>query len=116
MLSSAVGKRKILNTQENENEKKNVKSTSLPPHIKTLYPNAYPVSNQSHYGLKLVIGTQVSNMLVTLCIRLDTRKPPSVASFTVDFVLSSTKESLFTTFFLDEESLHPEFACNNTAF
>ncbi|CAO3689633.1 unnamed protein product [Rhizopus stolonifer] len=85
--------------------KENVKLTSLPPPIKTMYPNVWPLSMQSSHGLKLVIGTQVSNILVTSCIRLDTRKPSSVGSYTLDFILSSTQESLSTKIFLDEESL-----------
>lgn len=86
--------------------KENVKPTSLPLPTKTMYPNVWPLSMQSYHGLKLVIGTQVSNMLVNSCICLDTRKPSYVGYYTLDFVLSSTRDSLSTKIFLDDEGQH----------
>jgi len=55
--------------------KAGAQTTSLPPSIKTLYPDVWPTTLQRHDGQKLVIGTQVSNALVTSSIRLDTNPP-----------------------------------------
>ncbi|KAI8878177.1 hypothetical protein K501DRAFT_305206 [Backusella circina FSU 941] len=47
--------------------------TSLPPPINTKYPDVWPSSLQHADGTKLLIGTQVANVLITSSMRLDAR-------------------------------------------
>ena len=60
-----------------------------------------------------VIGTQVSNVLITSCIRLDKKFPPSVGSNTLDFQLIDTQSSLTTKIYLDRECLEEGLAIVN---
>lgn len=76
-------------------------STSLPPPIDTMYPDVWPVSLQRQDGIKLVIGTQVSNVLVTSSIRLDIKMKPCVGSKCLAFQLTTTADSLCTKIYLD---------------
>lgn len=86
--------------------KSTVQSTSLPPTtLKSLYPGVWPATTEGRDGKKLVIGTEVSNVLVTSCLRLDTKLSPVVGSSSSAFDLSSVKNSVSTKIFLDKESL-----------
>lgn len=79
-------------------------STSLPPPIDTMYPDVWPGRLQRQDGMKLVIGTQVSNVLVTSNIRLDIKMKPCVGSKCMSFQLTATADSMCTKNYLD-------FAC-----
>ncbi|CEG77794.1 hypothetical protein RMATCC62417_12488 [Rhizopus microsporus] len=67
--------------------KDRIHTTPLPPPLKTIHPDVWPVSLTRNDGPKLVIGTQVSNTLVTSSIRLDHKLPPSVGGITTNFNL-----------------------------
>ncbi|CAM0140240.1 unnamed protein product [Umbelopsis sp. WA50703] len=54
---------------------------------------------------KLVIGTQVSNPLVTPSMLLDEKHDPSVGGTTVHFKVDSISDQLACRIFIDEESL-----------
>ncbi|SAL98013.1 hypothetical protein [Absidia glauca] len=91
-----------------------IKQTSLPPtNIKTLYPCVWPVSIQNHDGKKIVIGTEVSNALVTSSIRLDCQEAPVIGSTTSGFDLNTINDSLSTKIFVDVESMNSSLAMMN---
>ncbi|KAI7860782.1 hypothetical protein BDC45DRAFT_5008 [Circinella umbellata] len=85
--------------------KSGARPNSLPPPIKKLHPDVWPVSLEHHDGLKLIIGTQVSNALVTSSIRLDEKLPLSVGGMTTHFRLDNIKDSLACKIFLDMDSV-----------
>ncbi|CAO3679196.1 unnamed protein product [Rhizopus stolonifer] len=76
-------------------------TTSIPPPIDTMYPDVWPVSLQRSDGVKLVIGTQVSNILITSSIRLDTKMKPCIGSKCMSFQLTTTADSMSTKIYLD---------------
>ncbi|SAM08702.1 hypothetical protein [Absidia glauca] len=83
-----------------------VQTTSLPPTtIKTMYPSVWPVSLQRSDGQKPVIGTEVSNALVTSCLRIDSKETPVVGSMSSGFNFSTINTSLSIKIFLDRESI-----------
>lgn len=88
-------------------------TTSLPPPIKIPHPDVWPTLYEKRDGQKLVIGTQVSNALVTSSIRLDEKHDPSVGGTTVHFQLSTIKDSLACKIFLDTESMNAGLAMIN---
>ncbi|SAL98015.1 hypothetical protein [Absidia glauca] len=91
-----------------------IKQTSLPPtNIKTLYPCVWPVSIQNRNGKKVVIGTEVSNALVTSSIRLDCQEAPVIESTASGFDLNSINDSLSTKIYLDIESMNSSLAMIN---
>ncbi|KAG1038875.1 hypothetical protein G6F43_012616 [Rhizopus delemar] len=64
--------------------------TSIPPTaIRTRYPGLWPTTLASSEGSKLVIGTSVSNILVTSSMRLDKVEDPSIGGITTNFTISS---------------------------
>lgn len=78
------------------------KPTSLPPPGKIPYPDIWPVSLHTSKGSKLVIGTLVSNILVTSNMRLDAVSKPSIGAVTlINFKL----DALATNIFLDHDNL-----------
>src|SRR6478735_8014468 len=85
--------------------KDTVVDTSLPPPIDTKYPDVWPNSLQHADGTKLLIGTQVSNVLITSSMRLDARVKPYVGSSNMSFRLSSTVDSLCARLYLDSVCL-----------
>ncbi|KAG1175445.1 hypothetical protein G6F70_000352 [Rhizopus microsporus] len=91
------------NTQSFGNHKDGVHTASLPPPIKAIHPDVWPVSLPRNDGPKLVIGTQVSNALVTSSIRLDQKLLPSVGDITTNFNLTATG-SFASKIFVDVES------------
>ncbi|KAI9005463.1 hypothetical protein CLU79DRAFT_713113 [Phycomyces nitens] len=76
-------------------------TTSIPPPIDTMYPDVWPVSLQRSDGVKLVIGTQVSNILITSSIRLDTKMKPCIGAKCMSFQLTTTADSMSTKIYLD---------------
>ncbi|KAI8645045.1 hypothetical protein BD408DRAFT_339555 [Parasitella parasitica] len=70
-------------------EKDNSITTSIPPPIDTMYHDVWPVSLQGSDGVKLVIGTQVSNILITSSVRLDTKMKPCIGSKCMSFQLTT---------------------------
>ncbi|KAI8136955.1 hypothetical protein BJV82DRAFT_526121, partial [Fennellomyces sp. T-0311] len=85
--------------------KNTIRDTSLPPPIPTFHSNVWPTAIHSRDGKKLVVGTLVSNGLVTSSMRLDKKLAPSVGAVTTHFSLNSLEDSLATQIFLDQESL-----------
>lgn len=85
--------------------KNSVITNSLPPPIKTLHQNVWPTSLDVRDGKKLVIGTQVSNALVTSSIRLDEKGFVSIGATTSHFTLDTIKDSLASKIFIDLDSL-----------
>lgn len=79
--------------------------TSLPPPRKTRYPDVWPTSLNNNDGLKLVIGTQSFNALITSSLRLDEAARPNVGGVATNFQLTTTESSLSTFIYLDEESI-----------
>lgn len=80
--------------------------TSIPPTaIRTRYPGLWPTTLASSEGLKLVIGTNVSNILVTSSMRLDKIENPSIGGITTNFTIPSTKDSLYCKLFMDRSML-----------
>ncbi|KAG0930809.1 hypothetical protein G6F57_011483 [Rhizopus arrhizus] len=90
--------------------KDTVVDTSLPPPIDTKYPDVWPNSLQHADGTKLLIGTQVSNVLITSSMRLDARVKPYVGSSNMSFRLSSTVDSLCARLYLDSVCLEEALA------
>ncbi|KAL0093112.1 hypothetical protein F4703DRAFT_1902968 [Phycomyces blakesleeanus] len=80
------------------------KPTSLPPPGKIPYSDIWPVSLHASEGSKLVIGTLVSNILVTSNMRLDAVSKPSIGAVTLNFKLDK-KDALATKIFLDHDNL-----------
>ncbi|CAO3685340.1 unnamed protein product [Rhizopus stolonifer] len=74
---------------------------SIPPPIDTLYPDVWPVSLQCSDGVKLVIGTQVSNILITSSIRMDIKMKLCIGSKCMSFQLVTTTDSMSTKIYLD---------------
>ncbi|KAI7899156.1 uncharacterized protein BX663DRAFT_545122 [Cokeromyces recurvatus] len=64
-----------------------------------------PVSLEQRDGKTLIIGTQVSNALVTSSIRLDGRNLVSVGGMSSNFQLCTFKDSLTCKIFIDLNSL-----------
>ncbi|KAI8975791.1 hypothetical protein BDF20DRAFT_880774 [Mycotypha africana] len=85
------------------NQKDGVHTTSLPPPLKTVHLDVWPVCLSRNDGPKLVIGTQVSNALITSSIRLDKNLPPSVGGITTNFHLTFS-DSFASKIFVDVES------------
>ncbi|KAG0170218.1 hypothetical protein DFQ28_001526, partial [Apophysomyces sp. BC1034] len=85
--------------------KSGIKTTSIPPPLKIPHHDVWPTVYNKGDGEKLVIGTQVSNVLVTSSIRLDQKLPPSVGGTTVHFQLPTIQHSLACQLFVDTESL-----------
>ncbi|GAA5816879.1 hypothetical protein MFLAVUS_010413 [Mucor flavus] len=85
--------------------KNSVITNSLPPPIKTFHQNVWPTSLDVRDGKKLVIGTQVSNALVTSSIRLDEKGLVSVGATSSHFLLNTIKDSLASKIFIDLNSL-----------
>lgn len=69
------------------NHKDGIHTTSVPPSLKTIHPDVWPVSLTRNDGPKLVIGTQVSNALVMSSILLDHKLLPPIGSITTNFNL-----------------------------
>ncbi|KAI9317870.1 hypothetical protein BX666DRAFT_1932193 [Dichotomocladium elegans] len=84
--------------------KGSTKPTSLPPPGKIPYPDIWPVSLHTSEGSKLVIGTLVSNILVTSNMRLDAVSKPSIGAVTLNFKLDK-KDALAPKTFLDHDNL-----------
>lgn len=86
--------------------KGSAQTTSMPPTaIHTRYPGLWPTTLMSSEGSKLVIGTKVSNVLVTSSMRLDTVETPSVGGITINFTIPCPKDSLNCKIFLDNSML-----------
>ncbi|KAI9478864.1 MAG: hypothetical protein EXX96DRAFT_595947 [Benjaminiella poitrasii] len=79
--------------------------SSLPPPIDTKYPDVWISILQHADGTKLLIGTQVSNVLTTSSLCLDARVKPYVGSTNMSFRLSSTADSLCARLYLDSVCL-----------
>ncbi|KAL9549861.1 hypothetical protein MBANPS3_005011 [Mucor bainieri] len=86
-------------------EKNATLATSLLPLIDTLYTDVWPVSLSTADGIKLIIRTQVSNILATPSIRLDIKSIPCIGSKSTDFILEEASHSLYTRIYLDIQSL-----------
>ncbi|KAI8575346.1 hypothetical protein K450DRAFT_275701 [Umbelopsis ramanniana AG] len=86
-------------------KKNNAIITSLPPPHKSRYPDVWPTTLSNNDGLKLIIGTQTFNALVTSALRLDEATRPNVGGMTTNFVLMGIESSLSTSIHLDEESI-----------
>lgn len=80
-------------------------TTSIPPPIDTMYPDIWPVSLQRSDGVKLVIGTQVSNILITSNIRMDTKMKPCIDSKCMSFQLTTTADPMSIKIYLDSTFL-----------
>ncbi|KAG1450801.1 hypothetical protein G6F46_007882 [Rhizopus delemar] len=80
-------------------------TTSIPPPIDTMYPDIWPVSLQRSDGVKLVIGTQVSNILITSNIRMDTKMKPCIGSKCMSFQLTTTADPMSIKIYLDSTFL-----------
>ena len=76
-------------------------TTSIPPPIDTMYPDVWPVRLQRSDGVKLVIGTQVSNILITSNIRLDIKMKPCIGSKCISFQLTTAVDSMSTKIYID---------------
>lgn len=87
------------------NKKHFAMPTSLPPPQKTRYPDVWPTTLNNNDGLKLVIGTQSLNALVTSSLRLDEAARPNVGGVATNFQLTTVESSLSTYIYLDEESI-----------
>ncbi|KAI7900128.1 uncharacterized protein BX663DRAFT_532491 [Cokeromyces recurvatus] len=85
--------------------KNSVITNSLPPPIKVFHQNVWPTSLDVRDGKKLVIGTQVSNALVTSSIRLDEKGFVSIGATSSHFMLDTIKDSLASKIFIDINSL-----------
>ncbi|CEJ00250.1 hypothetical protein RMCBS344292_14311 [Rhizopus microsporus] len=85
--------------------KNSVITNLLPPPIKTFHQNVWPTSLDVRDGKKLVIGTQVSNALVTSSIRLDEKGLVSIGATSSHFMLDTIKDSLASKIFIDLNSL-----------
>ncbi|KAG1178824.1 hypothetical protein G6F70_000515 [Rhizopus microsporus] len=85
--------------------KNSVIKNSLPPPIKIFHQNVWPTSLDVRDGKKLVIGTQVSNALVTSSIRLDEKGLVSIGATSSHFMLDTIKDSLASKIFIDLNSL-----------
>lgn len=82
--------------------KSNVQQTSSPlTAITTRYPGLWPVTLNSSEGQKLVIGTTVSDMLITSTIHLDVLGKLSVGGVTTMFTLDTVNDSNGCKIFLD---------------
>ncbi|CEG72336.1 hypothetical protein RMATCC62417_07915 [Rhizopus microsporus] len=64
--------------------------TSIPLPINTMYPDVWPVSLQHSDGVKLVIDAQVSNILTTSSLRIDTKMKPCIGSKCMSFQLTTS--------------------------
>ncbi|KAG1168101.1 hypothetical protein G6F36_012335 [Rhizopus arrhizus] len=80
-------------------------TTSIPPPIATMYPDIWPVRLQRSDGVKLVIGTQVSNILITSNIRMDTKMKPCIGSKCMSFQLTTTADPMSIKIYLDSTFL-----------
>lgn len=85
--------------------KEKTQTTSIPPPITNLYPDAWPVSLHHSDGQKLSIGTQVSNDLITSCTGIDTKQITSIGCTNNHFQLLFKKDSLSAKIFVDQECL-----------
>jgi hypothetical protein len=65
------------------------------------YPNVWPVSTSTPDGLKLIIGTNICNYLVTSSIRIDKKVEPEVGPSTNAFVLDTTDKCNKVQIYLD---------------
>ncbi|KAG0165099.1 hypothetical protein DFQ28_007180 [Apophysomyces sp. BC1034] len=126
--NKANGQAVLVNTVEVYGRTKNVDATSrvVWQHEEQRQDNIPATAHQDHvsqcvardppepHGLKLVIGTQVSNALVTSCIRMDTKLLPSVGSAALNFKLSIIQDSLQTKIYLDHEYLQEALTMINS--
>lgn len=85
--------------------KNSVITNSLPPPIKTFHQNVWPTSLDVRDGKKLIIGTQVSNALITSSIRLDEKGFISIGATSSHSMLDTIKDSLASKIFIDLNSL-----------
>ncbi|KAG1137269.1 hypothetical protein G6F37_011358 [Rhizopus arrhizus] len=85
--------------------KNSVITNSLPPPMKAFHQNVWPTSLDVRDGKKLVIGTQVSNALVTSSIRLDEKDFVSIGATSSHFMLDTIKDSLASKIVIDLNSL-----------
>lgn len=86
--------------------KDGVVATSHPPPIQTIHHGVWPVLLKGREGHKLVIGTEVSNALVTSSIRLDEKHHASIGGITTNFLLKNMQDSLTCRIFVDTECLN----------
>ncbi|RCH78463.1 hypothetical protein CU098_002759, partial [Rhizopus stolonifer] len=86
--------------------KDGVVATSHPPPIQTIHHGVWPVLLKGREGHKLVIGTEVSNALVTSSIRLDEKHHASIGGITTNFLLKNMQDSLACRIFVDTECLN----------
>ncbi|KAG1039493.1 hypothetical protein G6F43_012492 [Rhizopus delemar] len=86
--------------------KDGVVATSHPPPIQTIHHGVWPVLLKGREGHKLVIGTEVSNALVTSSIRLDEKHHASIGGITTNFLLKNMQDSLACRIFVDTEYLN----------
>ncbi|KAG1455189.1 hypothetical protein G6F46_010336 [Rhizopus delemar] len=93
----------LMNRDWRHNAQDVVHTTSLSPPLKAIHPDVWPVSLSRNDGPKLVIGTQVSNALVTSSIRLDQKLLPSVGGITTSFNMTVT-DSFASKIFIGVES------------
>ncbi|KAG2226976.1 hypothetical protein INT45_006383 [Circinella minor] len=85
----------IINTSF-EKLKRGARPNSLPPPIKTLHPDVWPVSLEQHGGLHM----EASNALVASSARLDEKLPVFIGGMTTHFRLDNIKDSLAFKVFL----------------
>lgn len=85
--------------------KENVTETSLPP-ATSPYKGIWPTMLHSHdHTAKLVIGSQVSNLLITSSLRLDTKNLMPCVGTTGNFDIGTFTDSMSTRIFVDKECL-----------
>jgi hypothetical protein len=76
---------------------------SLPP-AQTRYKKIWPTTVNTSDGVKLLIGTDQSNYLVTGSIRVDKIAPAEAGPSTVNFTLYTQEDSRSTLIFLVRRS------------
>ncbi|ORX42675.1 hypothetical protein DM01DRAFT_323809 [Hesseltinella vesiculosa] len=94
--------------------KTDVMLTSVPPPITKFYQDVWPVTLYAADGPKLLVGTQVSNLLITSLTRLDTKIIPSIGSTSTIFKLPTLMDSHSTKIFLDREQLQAALVMDAT--
>ncbi|CEP09964.1 hypothetical protein [Parasitella parasitica] len=94
--------------------KNTVFKSSLTPPFETPYTDVWPISLAQADGKKLLIGTQVANMLITSSIRLDTSMKPCIGSSNVSFQLNSAADSLCVKIYLDSVCLEEALAISKS--
>jgi hypothetical protein len=90
---------------------------TFPPQA-TRYSRIWPMSLKSNDGLKLIIGTDVSNFLVTGSIRVDAKVSAEAGPSTLNWKLETEQASASTLIFIDKKmyaaakTLGENFNCN----